>query len=515
MAVELASGESAFIAWDGREDASILLRAWLRNAATTTSTLAIVPRLVLVRDVYNTRAAAPVMPSFLWNQSTSSSFGSTTAAPCTRKQKLRIGRSTGVLLADEYVAVRRVNGKSDTDDSDSESEWLFVNVSRGEPLREYLVRRQYVVVDDDDDDDDDEGAVQAIDAGTTGSVPESHANGKRCNTVGTKCVGQSASEVLLIAPTAFESNSETFADNSFMTKDDAPKSSTRDAVLREHMGLYNALHDVAGVSVHIFSHCEKDETPDAVFPNNWFSTSAHGRLVLYPMKTKSRQRERRHDIIAYLRSLGRYEDTVDLLAAGSEERYGCITAALEGTGSLVLDHINRIAYAALSERTDELMLNIWSREAYPDYTLVTFRASDRKGQPIYHTNVVCSVGTDFAVVCSDCISDAGDRQRVVQAMSTGRVDDTDARSCSEKTDAHTRDVIEISIEQMEALCANVLELEGRDGRYIAMSEGALEAFGNEMRRRLTARGERCLAVPFETIERVGGGGVRCAIAELF
>lgn len=215
------------------------------------------------------------------------------------------------------------------------------------------------------------------------------------------------------------------------------------------------------------------------------------------MRSPSRRRERRPEVIDRLKSFGRYANVIDL---SSHESSAVSPAFLEGTGSLVLDRRNRIAYVALSDRADAALAKQWAR--IMNYHLITFSTADSTGRPIYHTNVMLAVGTRAAIVCADSIPDAFDRDRVIDSL---------------KSTGH--EIVTISLEQMSMFCGNVLEMETYAGEQtFAMSSGAHDAFTIEQLATLEDASSRTTGIvhaPIPMIEHVGGGGVRCAIAELF
>jgi len=303
---------------------------------------------------------------------------------------------------------------------------------------------------------------------------------------------QSASEVLLLAPCAFSSNEQAAADNAFMSAPQRSPAQLVSDVLAEHASLVRLLLS-AGVTVRLASHSAADGTPDALFVNNWFST-AGGMLSLFPMKCPNRRRERRPDLIDLLAQRRPQAQLVDLSACEAEAP----PRFLEGTGSLVLDHLTRTAYLARSERSHEGLAREWAQRA--GFTrVVAFSAADERGLPIYHTNVLLSVGTGHAVLCADCVRDGGERAALLQALRESG-----------------RRVVEISCSQMAAFCGNVLELLRSDGApVLLMSSRAHAAFSGEQREALLGSVAELLHTPLDCIEAVGGGGVRCCIGELF
>jgi len=290
----------------------------------------------------------------------------------------------------------------------------------------------------------------------------------------------------MVNPTGFCSNEETKQDNKFMAEADA-SSDVKQAVLAEWTALVQALQE-AGVRVHTV---EANGLPDEVFPNNWFSTHADGRVVIYPMKVPSRAKEVRQDVVDTLKAQF-------ALTAGVVDLSGWRSSgvALEGTGSLVLDRPNRIAYMALSKRADKNVADTWAQEM--GYDLLTFGTADRSGEEIYHTNVLLSVGADFAVVCLDAVPAEADRQQLLASLrSTGKV------------------VVPISLDQMESFACNCLQLQGSTGTVLAMSAAGWGSLNFAQQGVLESCVDRVVSVPVPTIERLGGGSVRCMIAEIF
>ena len=302
---------------------------------------------------------------------------------------------------------------------------------------------------------------------------------------------QTASHILMIRPVRFAGNVQTAASNRFQQLNDGePVDAAQAAALREFDTLAERLR-LAGVVVHVVDDTSEPHTPDALFPNNWVSFHADGTVVLYPMLAPNRRLERRLDIIETLdREHGFHVSrTIDLTHREAEEKF------LEGTGSLVLDRRHRIAYACLSPRTDMDVLGEFAQRL--DYEIVAFDAFDAGGAPIYHTNVLMSVGEHFAAVCSACIEPSR-REAVIRLLeSSGRV------------------IVDLSMAQMQNFAGNMLELRTRLGSpVIAMSECARNSLDASQLAALTARGERIVSADIPTIERLGGGSVRCMIAEV-
>jgi hypothetical protein len=299
---------------------------------------------------------------------------------------------------------------------------------------------------------------------------------------------QSAATVLMVRPVGFGPNPQTRASNSFQS--DAPVPDAARSAIVEFDGLVAELRD-AGVDVVALDDTPLPNSPDAIFPNNWFTTHADGTVVLYPMFAPNRRAERRIDLLERLRASGFVcSRVVDLSAHELEGRY------LEGTGSLVLDRVRRVAFACLSPRTDQGVVDLWSQEL--GFRSFAFAATDAGGQAIYHTNVMLAVGSRWAVVCAESITDVLRRQQLVYELAQGG-----------------RAVIEIDLTQMAGFAGNILELrDSKGGTVVVMSARAHAALRSEQLAVLRQHG-RVIAVPVPTIEEVGGGSVRCMLAELF
>lgn len=302
---------------------------------------------------------------------------------------------------------------------------------------------------------------------------------------------QAANTVLLVQPVAFHGNPETADSNAFQRPPAAADPAAEQAAAKvEFDGLVNCLQ-AAGVATVIVADKMNPATPDAVFPNNWVSFHADGTVVLYPMMAPSRRGERRRDILELLSETHgfRIDRVLDL---SHHERSGRF---LESTGSMVLDRVNRVAYACLSARTDVAVL---AEAAHLlDYEPLAFTATDADGVPVYHSNVMMCVGADFAVVCEEAITDQQQRRAV--------------RTRLEQTG---HEVIPITLAQMGDFAGNMLELTSADGaRLLALSARALDTL---QPRQLAALAARCrlVAAPIAAIEDGGGGSVRCMLAEI-
>jgi hypothetical protein len=298
---------------------------------------------------------------------------------------------------------------------------------------------------------------------------------------------QSTDSVLMIRPHRFYPNPETAADNAFQ------RAANRDLdkltlVARNEFDAAVQTLRATGVNVRIFEDTAEPEKPDAVFPNNWISTHHDGRIALFPMYSNLRRRERRQDIIEELRKHYRVTEVIDY--SGLEDE-GCY---LEGTGSLVLDRLNKIAYVSLSNRSNPRVIQRFADDF--SYDPVTFTSVDFNGQPIYHTNVMMCIGTAFAMVGLDIIPNKAERQEV--------------RARLEKTG---KEIVELSADQVANFAGNAIELHNKGGeKLLVLSSRAAGALTREQRERLS-RYARLLPLELATIE-LGGGSARCMIATI-
>jgi hypothetical protein len=292
---------------------------------------------------------------------------------------------------------------------------------------------------------------------------------------------QAPSAVVLIRPHHFASNPATAVDNAFQTVDAArTPADVAAAAYDDATRLAEALEG-AGITVHLFE--DEDETrPDSVFPNNWFSTHAGGRIAVYPMFAPNRRLERRTDELELLKAQYRVQEVIDYSGLAVDGLY------LEGTGAMVLDNLNRVAYTVRSNRADPIALERFCTAF--GYEPMVFDASLR-GVPIYHTNVMMCIGTEFALVGLDAM--------------TSRRDEI-----AERLAEQGREVIALTDDQLGDFAGNAIELHGTQGRILAMSTRA-EASLTAAQREVIERSARILAVDVPTIE-LEGGSVRCMIA---
>lgn len=296
---------------------------------------------------------------------------------------------------------------------------------------------------------------------------------------------QNTQYVLMIKPVSFTFNTETAGTNAFQRSDEA-NSSSQNLALVEFNALVQLLRD-NGIHVMVVDDTEQPFTPDSIFPNNWFSTHEHGTMVVYPLYAANRRAERRADIAQMISDDFTMYDVLDLTPAENEGKF------LEGTGSMVLDRDLRICYACLSPRTDKSLLVEFCNKM--GYELIAFYAIDEQKQPIYHTNVVMSVGDQFMVVCFDCIPNEEERHIIKQSTS--------------------KEIVEISLAQLHHFAGNMLELINKDDEHILiMSSRAYQSLTAQQITKLE-KYARIVHTPLTTIENLGGGSARCMIAEIF
>ena len=299
---------------------------------------------------------------------------------------------------------------------------------------------------------------------------------------------QAPAAVVMIRPHGFLPNPETAADNAFQRTAVAAGASVAAelaAAAREEVSAAALALSEAGVRVHVFDDHGEHGTPDSVFPNNWFSTHPGGHVALYPMHSANRRRERRADIIEMLKAEYRVQDVIDYSGLEYDDVF------LEGTGAMVLDHIARVAYTARSRRADPVALERFC--THFNFEPMCFDTADAHGQPIYHTNVMMSVATEFALVGFDLIVDAARRDEIHRRLAeTGRT------------------VIALDNAQIASFAGNALELSGRDSRVLALSRRAFECL-SPRQRKLIERSAQLLPLDVPTIE-MAGGSVRCMLA---
>lgn len=297
---------------------------------------------------------------------------------------------------------------------------------------------------------------------------------------------QTTSHLLMIRPVDFKFNQQTAGNNKFQVA--SQQKDVQKQALAEFDGFVNVLRE-NGVDVTVIEDTLDPETPDSIFPNNWISFHEDGSVFLYPMHSPNRRLERRKDIIENLSQTFEVKHLTDLSFFEQQNLF------LEGTGSMVLDRINKIAYACLSVRTDEEVLKNFAM--LTNYQIVTFQAVDQQNFPIYHTNVMMCIGEKFAVVCLESIGATEDKIKVLESF-----------RATKKT------VIDISFDQMNHFAGNMLEVKNMAGEsLLVMSEQALKALHGTQITALSAF-SKIVTAPIYTIEQNGGGSARCMLAEV-
>ena len=303
---------------------------------------------------------------------------------------------------------------------------------------------------------------------------------------------QTTNTLLLIQPVAFKKNEETAVNNHFQKDTKTTQKVVQEKALAEFNSLVEKLQK-AGIKTIIAKDTKKPVTPDSIFPNNWISFH-NGKVCVYPMFAKNRRDERREAILEKVENEGfKITEIIDYTAAEEEGFF------LEGTGSMVLDRENQIAYCALSPRSDEALFIEFCEDL--EYTPIIFRANhtvNGKRKPIYHTNVMMSIGEQFAVICLQTIDDKKQRKQVAETLQNSG-----------------KQVINLTEEQITQFAGNMLQVKGtKNKRYIVMSTTAYKSLSKAQISLLKNHGT-IIKSDVSTIEKNGGGSVRCMLAEVF
>lgn len=298
-----------------------------------------------------------------------------------------------------------------------------------------------------------------------------------------------ASTLLMIRPASFSYNDQTAANNYFQEKINIASETLQQYVLVEFDAMVRELKQ-AGIEVIVINDTPEPQKPSAIFPNNWLSTTPEGKIIIYPMFAQNRRLERRADIIQQLENDFIVQEKQNWSGEENEGRY------LEGTGSLIIDHTNKIIYAAISERTNLTVLEKVATKN--NFQAIAFLAMDEQGRPVYHTNVLMTLGEKFCVLCEEAIEEEWELIAIRQLLiSTG----------------HT--IIPISRKQMSAFAGNMLEVKNKAGEPILiLSLTAYESLTEEQKNQLGSFA-KLLPISVPTVEQAEGGSVRCMIAEIF
>ncbi len=301
---------------------------------------------------------------------------------------------------------------------------------------------------------------------------------------------QITQHIMMVRPANFGFNEETATNNAFQNPEtNLTTEEIREKAIQEFDGFVRKLSD-NGIRIHLIQDTDTPRKPDAVFPNNWVTFHHNGTVITYPLNAVKRRVERREDIIDSIK------EKFDIKRRVRFEEYEGAGKYLEGTGSMILDRIHRIAYACIGPRTDEYLFEEFCKWA--DYKKAQFRSIDDAGQDIYHTNVMMALGESFVVICLDTIHDAKERS-VLENM-------------FKETE---KEIIEISLEQMKSFAGNMLQVRNEEGKtFLVMSEQAFKSLSDEQVGQIEKH-TNILHAPLYTIEQFGGGSARCMMAEIF
>lgn len=299
---------------------------------------------------------------------------------------------------------------------------------------------------------------------------------------------QTTNNILMIRPVNFGYNLETAATNHFQNSENQEIDVNKQAQL-EFDNMVNKLLEV-GIKVKVIEDTENPYTPDSIFPNNWISFHDDGKVVLYPMEALNRRKERREDIISEISKEFSVKSIIDLSSFESQNEF------LEGTGSMVLDRNSKICYACLSSRTSVKVLNHWNKE-FPDYKIVSFEALDSHNLAIYHTNVMMCIGDGFAVICLDSIKNLNEKEKVKNELLNSN-----------------KEIIEITLDQMNHFAGNMLLVSNDTGKYYLCMSTAAHNSLNDIQLSTIQKYAEILSFEISTIEKNGGGSVRCMMAEI-
>jgi hypothetical protein len=298
---------------------------------------------------------------------------------------------------------------------------------------------------------------------------------------------QHTSHLLMIKPVRFDFNAETAVNNSFQVN--ASDDSVQEKALHEFETFISTLRS-HGIDVTVIDDTPDPHTPDSVFPNNWISFHDDGSLLLYPMFAMNRRLERKQHVLDTVHQKFNVTQTIDLSSNENKNVF------LEGTGSMVLDRENKIAYACLSPRTDKNVLDEFCNKM--GFLPVSFTAVDQNDQPIYHTNVMMCVADEYAVICTDCIKDQTERKKVIDSLSK-----------------NGKEIIEISFDQMNHFAGNMLQVNNaKEKKFLVMSSQAFHSL-NAQQVLAIEHYNPIIHSDITTIETNGGGSARCMMAEVF
>ncbi len=300
---------------------------------------------------------------------------------------------------------------------------------------------------------------------------------------------QTTDTVLMIEPVAFGFNEQTAVNNYFQVQQEG---NTQDKALKEFNAFVEKLR-AKDINVITIKDTLEPKTPDSIFPNNWVSFHADGKVVLYPMFAENRRLERRDDIINQIKEQFEVTEVIDYSGAEKDNLF------LEGTGSMIFDHDNKIAYGSVSLRLDEdLFRKFCSDFGFQPVVFHSYQTAGEERLPIYHTNVMMCVADQFVVICLDCIDDESERNNVIETIKNSG-----------------KELIEISEDQMQNFAGNMLQVQNKSGqKFLVMSESAYKSLNRDQ---VSAIEKYCEIIysDLEVIETNGGGSARCMLAEVF
>lgn len=301
---------------------------------------------------------------------------------------------------------------------------------------------------------------------------------------------QTTDTVLMIEPAAFGFNAETAQNNYFQINSENAETQTK--ALQEFNNFVEKLRS-KGINVITVKDTLEPHTPDSIFPNNWISMHSDGTVVLYPMCAVNRRWERRNDILEILKRNFSVKEIIDLSAPENDGKF------LEGTGSMIFDHDNKIAYGSVSLRLDEeLFRDFCKKFDFEPVVFHSYQTANDERLPIYHTNVMMCVADQFVVICLDCIDDETERKNVVNAIVNSG-----------------KEIVEISENQMQQFAGNMLQVQNSEGKkFLVMSQSAYQSLNSEQISNIEKYSE-IIYSNLETIETNGGGSARCMLAEVF
>ncbi|MBT8272137.1 MAG: amidinotransferase [Bacteroidia bacterium] len=305
---------------------------------------------------------------------------------------------------------------------------------------------------------------------------------------------QITSTILMIRPSAFRANEQTAVNNFFQKDPGESDQKHLEKKAQEEFDTFAEKLQSAGVEVLVFNPKDGLDTPDAHFPNNWISFHRNGTVAIYPMFAENRRLERREAVLDLVENSGfEIKEVMDYTSAESEDIF------LEGTGSLVLDRVNRKAYCALSQRADEgLFIEFCEDFDYFPVIFKAFQTVDNRREPIYHTNVMMCIGETFAVICLDSIDDKAERKLVKKHLKDSN-----------------KEIVNITEKQVAQFAGNMLQVSTRSGKsLIVMSRSAFKSLSSDQLSTLEKHGD-ILTSDLENIETCGGGSARCMMAEVF